>query len=86
MPFPEPPVPFAIPYPSERMSWALDVIGWPARELAQRIHTHEASVRQMLRGRREIPDVLGIWVETLAQMMIALPEPYGWRPKREDDL
>ncbi|MGE4045620.1 MAG: helix-turn-helix domain-containing protein [Acetobacteraceae bacterium] len=63
------------------MSWALDVIGWPARELARRIHTNESSVRQMLRGRRGVPDVLGIWLETLAQMMIALPVPFTWREK-----
>ncbi len=37
----------------------------------------------MLRGRRGIPEVLGMWLESLAQIMIALPEPFTWRQKRE---
>ena len=76
-----PPPPFSLPYPYERMKWALKVIGWPARELARRIHTHESSVRQMLRNKRAIPDPLAYWIEGLARMHQASPEPLGWRPK-----
>lgn len=75
------PVPFGLPYPPERACRVLEVVGWPKRELARRIHTDEGSVRQMLRGARPIPDVLGMWLETLGRFHAALPEPFTWRPK-----
>jgi transcriptional regulator with XRE-family HTH domain len=78
---PEPPAPFALPYTGERLVWALAVIGWSKNELARRLNTDEGSVRQMCRNRRLIPDVLGLWLETLAALHQALPQPMGWRSK-----
>jgi transcriptional regulator with XRE-family HTH domain len=68
---PDPPVGFSIPYPFARACWALDVLGWSKAELAGRLHTDEGSVRQYLRGKREIPAVLAMWLEALVATYIA---------------
>jgi len=78
-PVPEPPVPFSLPYTGERMAWANNVIGWPKNEAARRLNINDSSLRQMCRNRRFIPDVLGLWLEGLAAIHIAMPVPFGWR-------
>ena len=78
---PEAPVPFALPYPGERLKWAIDTIGWSYNQFAERMDLDRGSLRQMFKGRRFIPDILGIWVETLAQMHLTFPKPMGWRVK-----
>jgi len=78
---PEPPVPFSLPYKSERLRWAVTAIGWTTNEFARRMDMSEGSIRQMLAGKRFIPETLGIWVETLAQIHLSLPKPLGWFEK-----
>lgn len=76
--FPEPPVPFDLPYPGERLKWAIDVVGWNHNYFADRMGLDRGSMRQMFRGSRFIPDVLGLWMETLAQFHLTFPKPLGW--------
>jgi hypothetical protein len=79
--YPDPPVPFSLPYRGERLRWAIGVIGWSVNQSADRLHMDRGSLRQMLRERRFIPDVLGIWVETLAQLHLSFQKPMGWKEK-----
>lgn len=88
--FPEPPVPFSLPYKGERLQWAIDCIGWSINYLARRMDMNEGSIRQMLKNKRHIPDTLGIWAETLAHIHMTLPKPIGWwekyrQPTEDDD-
>lgn len=80
--FPEPPTPFELPYKGERLRWAIQVIGWDINQFADRLHMNRASLRQMLKGRRFIPDALGIFAEMHAQFYLSFPEPMGWHQKR----
>lgn len=74
--------PASLPMTGTRMRWCLLAIGWSQEELARRIHTHESSVRQMVRGRRDIPDTLAIWLERQVSRMLCGPmKPDGWRAK-----
>ncbi len=80
----EPPEPPALPMTKDRMCWCLHAIGWSAHELARRVHSHEASIRQMARGTRAIPDALAFWLEAKANMMLKSSiVPRDWRPKPE---
>lgn len=78
---PEPPVPFTLPYTGERLEWAISVIGWSKNYFCVRLDIDHGSLRQMLAGRRFIPDIMGIWVETLALQHLMFAKPMGWRPK-----
>ena len=46
------------------------------------------SLRQMIKNRRHIPDILGIWFETLAQIHLTFPKPMAWndRPKLKREI
>jgi hypothetical protein len=78
---PPEPVPFSLPYTGARLAWALECIGWSKNYFGERLDLDHGTVRQMLNGRRFIPDILGIWVESLAQTHITFPKPFSWRPK-----
>ena len=80
----EEPEPASLPMTKDRMEWCLHALGWSLMELARRVHTHELSIRQMARGRRDIPDVLAVWLEQRAAHSLADPPlPDGWRSKPE---
>jgi hypothetical protein len=81
---PEPPVPFSLPYSGERLRWAISVIGWPINEAARRLNIDNSSLRQMFRNRRLIPNVLGLWAESLAAIHLSMPVPFGWRSWGKD--
>jgi hypothetical protein len=74
-------VPFSLPYQGARLRWAIAVIGWNVNQFADRLNIDDASLRQMIKGRRFIPDVLGLWAESPAQYHLAFPKPLGWREK-----
>lgn len=74
-------MPFSLPYTGERLGWALEVIGWSKNYFGHRVSLDHGSVRQMLNGKRFIPDVLGLWVETLAQTHLTFIKPFNWRDK-----
>lgn len=75
---PEPPV--SVPMRATRMRWCLQAIGWSLEELSRRVYTNEASIRQMARDRRSIPDELATWLEAKAAHMLASPQlPENWR-------
>lgn len=78
---PNPPVPFSLPYRSERFAWALEVIGWSKDDLCYRMDLDRGLVREYLRGWRRIPDALGMWLESLAQMHLTFNKPFNWRDK-----
>lgn len=76
------PEPASLPMQKDRFRWCLHAIGWSLEELARRIHTHESSIRQMGRGRRDIPDTLAMWLELQAARTLSGPlVPDGWRAK-----
>jgi hypothetical protein len=75
-------VPASLPMHKDRLHWCMKAIGWSLEELARRIHTHESSVRQMGRGRREIPDDLAYWIEVKTNQILSSPMlPDNWRAK-----
>lgn len=73
---PEPP-PYTDPYTPARLNWALETIGWSGHELGRRIGMEYGSVRQMRRqvDQRPCPQVLAIWVDTLARLFAKNPPP-----------
>jgi hypothetical protein len=79
--FPEPPVPFSLPYPGERLRWAIEVVGWSVNHFAARIDMAQGSVRQMLENKRFIPEPLAYWIEGLARVHMSAQKPVGWREK-----
>jgi hypothetical protein len=81
MEFSEPPVAFCLPYDGKRLEWAIEIIGWSKNQAAARMMMAEGSFRQMLGNKRLIPDIMGIWFETLAQMHMTFPKPMGWNEK-----
>jgi hypothetical protein len=81
-----PPVPFTLPYTGERMRWAIEIIGWTVNQFAHRMDMSQGSTRQMLAGKRFIPDTLGIWLETLAQTHLTFPKPLGWWEKHRQPV
>jgi hypothetical protein len=75
---PQPPGEFSLPMTPERINWCLAVLGWSRNELARRLSIAETTAAQMMRGNRDTPHRVGVWLETLAQMMLALPTPFLW--------
>jgi transcriptional regulator with XRE-family HTH domain len=75
--FPDPPE-FSIPMTAERLRWCLDVIGWSKNEFANRLTVSHTTGAQWANGRRNIPNRVAIWIDSLAQVHLALPEPYLW--------
>ena len=76
------PGPAGLPMTKERFQWCMHALGWSLQELARRVHTNEASIRQMARGRRDIPDALARWLEMRAAHSLADPAlPDGWRAR-----
>ena len=76
------PEPASLPMTNGRMRWVLHVLGWSLEELSRRVHTHDSSIRQMARDKRDIPDTLALWLEESAALMLSGPAlPVGWRPK-----
>ena len=72
----------SLPMQKDRFHWCLAAIGWTAGELARRIHMHESSVRQMGRGRRDIPEDLAYFLEVKTALALSTPLlPDNWRPK-----
>lgn len=75
---PEPPGKFALPMTTERINWCLEVLGWSRSELARRLDVSDATASQMIRGKRFTPNRVAVWLESLAQMVRALPTPFLW--------
>lgn len=68
-----------VPMSAARFRYCLAVIGWTAGELSRRLLMDEASVRQMARSARPVPDPLAAWLERVAQLVLSDPAPAGWR-------
>lgn len=73
------------PMMPDEMRECLETLGWGQRELARQINSHESSVRQMARGKREIPETLAVWLRTIAAVHRALPQPIGWNGRKRRD-
>lgn len=76
--FAEPPCEFTLPMTTSRLAWCLAVIGWDRRELALRLDVPDATAAQFISGKRNLPNRVAAWLETLAAMMLAFPEPFFW--------
>ena len=64
----------------DEMRKLLEEIGWGSNELARRLGVNHRSVRDMLSGRRAIPDNLAAWLhEVAAALRAARPLPENWR-------
>jgi hypothetical protein len=66
-------------YTPHQMLAALVILGWSSGHLARRLKVREGTVRQMLGGKRNIPNQLGRWLDqcaTIAQTMPALPDDW----------
>jgi transcriptional regulator with XRE-family HTH domain len=64
--------------PPDRVAWCLDVIGWSRNEFARRLDVSDTTAAQFVTGKRNCPHRVAVWLETLASMMLALPEPFFW--------
>lgn len=79
------PGPATLPMGKFRFRWCLHVLGWSPMVLAERIHTHESSIRQMGRDKRPIADNLALWLEEgAARVLAGWREPDGWREKGDE--
>lgn len=76
---PRPPGKFSLPMTHERLNWCLDVLGWSRGELARRLDISDSTAGQMTTGKRNIPNRMAVWLETLAQMQRAMPAPFFWQ-------
>jgi transcriptional regulator with XRE-family HTH domain len=76
--FPPPPVPFSLPLPHERLNWLLEVLGWTQPELAKRLDLSSSKVNTWIKGRSKPPNIVAIWLEMLAQTMMANAKPLLW--------
>jgi hypothetical protein len=76
--FPDQPCDFALPLPTARLWWQLEVLGWSRHELARRLDIKAAKVSQWLDGSSFAPNRVGVWLEMLSQMIIANPVPLLW--------
>ena len=80
--FPDEPHPASLPMTKDRLDWCLAILGWSLTELAFRLHTHDASVRQWQKGRRDISRTVAYWLEDkAAEALEGRNMPYGWRDK-----
>lgn len=78
----------ALPMSPDRLRWCMQAIGWSQEELARRLDKDPASIRQMARGRRQIPYVVAVWLEQLAARSLgdaSFYQPPGWTPGRRPD-
>ena len=70
----------------DRMSELMRQIGWTSGEVSRRLGVRETSSRQMLQGKRNIPNNLGDWLEDIAARIQAAPAlPNDWREIRNED-
>ncbi len=76
--FSKPPVAFSLPYQGARLESALQVTGWSRNHCAHQMSLDEGALRETLKGRRFIPDVIGIWIESPAQFHLAFSKPLDW--------
>ena len=76
--FPEEPEPLSLPMSKERLGWNLECIGWGPAELARRLDVDERNVSRWLQGKKELPDRVAVWIETLRGIIMALPTPTLW--------
>ncbi len=77
--FPPPP-PWLEPlvYPSERLRWACEILGWTPGALAKRLNINETSARDWWNERRNIPAQVGPWLEALIVPHLEFPLPDNW--------
>jgi hypothetical protein len=76
---PEAPCEFTLPPTRERIVWLMDVMGWGASELARRLNCRKDTVEKWRSGKSIMPDRCAIWLESLASIILALPQPYFWQ-------
>jgi hypothetical protein len=61
---------------AERMRECMAALGWETGELSRRLGgMRPRSVREMLRGSREIPEPVGDWLEAMVRHMQEAPPP-----------
>lgn len=60
---------------SERFTQRLEVIGWPAREVARRLDLPWKRVCLWMNGRYPVPDEVAAWIEQLATAHERTPVP-----------
>jgi DNA-binding transcriptional regulator YdaS (Cro superfamily) len=68
-----------LPMSGARLEYCLDVIGWTPKATSRRLRIHPDCVRQMVKGKRNIPNQLAIWIEKLAAGQPADEYPENWR-------
>ena len=63
-----------------RLSECLDALGWGVLTLARRRGVAESTVRGWRAGRSPVPESVASWLEKLAKLHTAHPQPRGWEP------
>lgn len=80
---PEPAFEMRYPMSAERFYFCQRCIGWTDGEMARRLQIDESSVRRMRKGWKFIPRAVAIWLEHLAAIHRAMPQPPGWGVDKE---
>lgn len=75
------PCEFTLPIKPERIDWLLVMIGWSPGELAKRLNVRDDVVRHWRSGKSFMPFRAAVWMETVAAVVLALPQPAGWGDK-----
>jgi hypothetical protein len=76
--FPPEPGPLELPLTAERLSWQLDVLEWSRQELARRTEVSSTKAQKWVTGQSFMPNRIAIWLEHLAQVMLAIGKPMLW--------
>ena len=72
------------PMDNRRLEECLRIIGWSSQEIARRLDVRENTVRQMLQGKRRIPDNFAAWLEGFVAHLGAYPAlPDDWQAGRK---
>jgi len=74
--YPEPPGEFSLPLSPDRLNWQLEVLDWTDGELGRRLNARQNKVSAWMNGRSFVPNRVAVWLEDLAQKIVAGPE--GW--------
>lgn len=56
----------------------LEILGWSARQLADRLRVNERGVWRWMNGQNETPERILSWLKVLAEFHKAHPLPEGW--------
>jgi hypothetical protein len=75
---PEPETPFTCPMAAERMTYCMECIGWSDSTVARRLQIADRDVQRMRKGLKHIPLPVARWLENLAAVHRAMPQPGEW--------